>query len=67
MFNKYTRTNVVEMRPYMLGEDLTHIMVNNVDNPRTDMGMVARNPENHDDMWYVSRRCFETNFKLKEE
>jgi len=66
-FKKYTRTNVAEMRVYILGEDLTHISVNSIDNPRRDLGMVARNPDNHKDMWYVSREYFETNFKLKEE
>ena len=67
MFAKYIRTHVTELRPYLLGEDLTHIHVNSVDNPQRDMGMVARNPANHDDMWYISQQYFKTNFKLLKE
>jgi len=63
-FKQYIRTNIAEMRPYILGEDLSNISVNRVDNPRTDMGMVARNPNNHDDMWYIAKEYFETNFML---
>ena len=67
MWAKYTRSTVVEIRPYILGEDLTHIRVNSFDNPRRGMGMVARNIHNTDDMWYMSREYFETNFKLKKD
>ena len=51
MFKKYVRTNIAEMRPYVSGEDLTHISVSEVDDPENDMGMVARNPMNHADQW----------------
>ena len=61
-FKKYRRTNVAEMRPYIQGEDLTNISVSDVDNPETDMGMIARNPKNHNDMWYVARKYFDDNF-----
>ena len=62
MFKKYIRTNVSEMRPYIPGEDMTHISVSNVDTPE-EGGMVARNPLNHDDQWYVAKKYFEDNFK----
>jgi hypothetical protein len=52
------------MRQYVLNEDLTNITVTAVDNPVTDMGMIARNPENHSDQWYVSRKYFNDNLKL---
>jgi len=29
------------------------------------MGMIARNPENHKDQWYVARKYFEDNFEEK--
>ena len=61
-FEKYRRTNIAEMRPYVQGEDLSHISVSSQDDPETDMGMVARNPQNHDDQWYVARKYFEDNF-----
>jgi hypothetical protein len=63
MFEKYKRTDISEMRPYIKGEDLTTISVSSVDNPDLDMGMVARNPKNHKDQWYVARKYFEDNFK----
>ena len=63
MFKQYRRTNIAEMRPYIKGEDLTEISVSNVDDPESDMGMVARNPENHADQWYVARAYFNSNFE----
>jgi len=66
-FKKYRRTNIAEMRPYVLGEDLSNISVSGVDNPAEDLGMIARNPKNHDDMWYVARKYFEDNFVPMEE
>lgn len=51
------------MRPYILGEDMKCISVAKVDDPKNDMGMVARNPQNHKDQWYVARKYFEENFE----
>lgn len=62
-FKKYRRTNIAEMRPYVLGEDMTGISISDVDRPESDMGMVARNPDNHADQWYVARKYFEDNFE----
>jgi len=62
MFKKYKRTNIAEMRPYIKGEDLTDISVADVDVPYVNMGMVARNPQNHKDQWYVARKYFNDNF-----
>lgn len=62
-FKKYARTNVAEMREYEKAEDLNSISVSEVDKPEEDMGMVARNPKNHKDQWYVARKYFEDNFK----
>ena len=62
-FKKYRRTNIAEMRPYIKGEDLTDISVSDVDKPISDMGMIARNPKNHKDQWYVARKYFEDNFE----
>ena len=61
-FRKYRRTNIAEMRPYILGEDLSEISVAEVDDPKNDMGMIARNPKNHKDQWYVARKYSEDNF-----
>ena len=62
-FMKYKRSNVAEMRPYILDEDLTNISVADVDDPKNDMGMIARNPKNHKDQWYVARKYFDDNFE----
>lgn len=66
-WKKYRRTGLSEMRPYVLGEDMSNISVSEVDNPETDMGMIARNPENHSDQWYVAREYFEKNLEEVKE
>ena len=66
MWKQYVRKGYSEMRPYVRGEDLTGISVSKEDNPESDMGMIARNPKNHNDQWYVSSKYFEDNFKPKE-
>ena len=65
-FKKFRRTNIAEMRPYVKGEDLSKISVSKEDDPIIDMGMVARNPKNHKDQWYVARQYFENNFEHKQ-
>jgi hypothetical protein len=62
-WKQYKRKGLSEMRPYIKGEDLSEISVSSQDNPEEDMGMIARNPENHDDKWYVSRKYFEDNLE----
>lgn len=62
-WQQYKRKGVSEMRPYIKGEDLTTISVSAEDKPETDMGMVARNPNNHADQWYVARAYFEENLE----
>ena len=73
-FKKYRRTKmpfdrslykiIVEMRPYIEGENLYNVRLNKNDYPRIDMGMIARNLEDKKYRWYVSRKYFEENFKL---
>ncbi len=62
-FKQYKRKGLSEMRPYIQGEDQSKFSVNPVDDPESDMGMVARNPENHDDQWYVARKYFDDNLE----
>jgi hypothetical protein len=62
-FKQYRRKGLAEMRPYVIGDDLEHVSVSETDNPDEDMGMIARNPKNHHDMWYVARKYFEDNFE----
>ncbi|MGN6212450.1 hypothetical protein [Parafilimonas sp.] len=62
-WKQYKRKGLSEMRPYIKGEDLTGVSVSKEDNPETDMGMIARNPKNYEDKWYVARKYFEDNFE----
>ena len=62
-WKKYRRTNIAEMREYLPGEDISGISVSKEDDPVTDLGMVARNPANHADQWYVARAYFNANFE----
>ena len=62
-FKKYIRKSFVEMRPYIPGEDLGNISVSYLDTPELG-GMVARNPQNHRDMWYVAEQYFKDNLVL---
>jgi hypothetical protein len=63
IWKKYRRTGLSEMRPYVKGEELKDISVSPEDAPYTDMGMIARNPKNHADQWYVARAYFEDNLE----
>ena len=62
-YKQYRRTNIAEMRHYVRGEDTAGISVSKEDDPLRDMGMIARNPKNHNDRWYVARKYFEENFE----
>lgn len=61
-FKQYRKTGVAVMRPYVAEEDLTGISVSSGDVPKSG-GMVARNPHNHEDQWYVSAEFFEENYE----
>lgn len=62
-FKKYVRKGYSEMRPYVPGEDLSKVSVADVDTPEPG-GMIARNPKNHEDQWYVAKQYFEDNLEL---
>jgi hypothetical protein len=65
-FRQYRRAGLSEMRPYVSGEDLSNVSVSPEDEPEKDMGMIARNPKNHADQWYVARKYFEDNLEIVE-
>ena len=70
-FQRYRRINVAEMRPYVPGEDMTNISVSDPDLAAFEAfdvrdGMIARNPDNHADQWYVAQAYFEANFEPTE-
>lgn len=62
-FKKYVRKGFSEMRPYVPGEDMSNISVADVDTVG-EGGMIARNPKNHSDQWYVAKQYFEDNLEL---
>jgi hypothetical protein len=61
-FRQYRKKGVSEMRPYIVGEDLTGMSVNKEDTPEQG-GMIARNPDNFEDQWYVAKNFFEKNYE----
>lgn len=68
-WKQYRRTNIAEMRPYLMGEDVTHVSISEVDsqNGSPKFGdMIARNPLNHKDQWLVAAKYFADNFEAVE-
>ncbi len=61
MFKNYRKKNVQPMRPYIPGEDLTGVSVSAEDTPE-EGGMIAINPANPADMWYVAKDFFQANY-----
>ena len=61
MVKNYRKKNVQPMRPYVLGEDMTGISVSPQDTLEIG-GMIAINPENEEDRWYVAKKFFEENY-----
>ena len=64
-FKNYRKKAVQPMRLYIPGEDLTGISVNKEDTPELG-GMVAVNPNNTEDQWYVGKEFFKKNYELAE-
>jgi len=61
MWGKYRKVGTQEMRPYIVGEDLTGVSISEKDIPE-DGGMIARGSDNGA-LWYVSRQFFELNYR----
>ncbi len=59
----YRKKLLQPMRPYIVGEDLSGVSVNAEDSPE-EGGMIAWNPDNPADQWYVAKRFFEDNYEL---
>ena len=72
VFRKYKRTNVTEMHEFDPMQeyplDKISISQSDLDNGSPKKGdMIARNPENHNDMWLVAEEYFKANFALIKE
>jgi len=61
----YRKKLLQPMRPYIEGESMDGIGVPIGETPEVG-GMVAVNPENDSDKWYVSKQFFEGNYEETE-
>jgi len=53
------------MRPYVPGEDTSCISIA-AEDTLEEGGMIAENPNNPLDQWYVAKKFFEDNYELAE-
>lgn len=60
-YTLYRKASTQPLRPYVPGEDLTGVSVSEQDTPEPG-GMIAVNPKNPDDKWYVAKAFFEANY-----
>ena len=58
----YRKKLIQPMRPYIVGENMAKISVYDGDTPGPG-GMIAVNPDDHDDKWYVAKQFFEDNYE----
>lgn len=61
-FKNYRKKKLQPMRPYVPGEELFDVSISDEDNPE-EGGMIAVNPENPRDQWYVAKAFFEANYE----
>lgn len=61
-FRPYRKKATQMMRPYVPGEDLSGVSVNEQDTPELG-GMIAVNADNPLDQWYVAKGFFEKNYE----
>lgn len=59
----YRKKGVQPMRPYVPGESLEGISVQQGDTPE-EGGMIAMNLKDPDDKWYVAAKFFKENYEL---
>jgi len=63
----YRKRGTTEMRPYVPGEDLSGVSVNDEDRAEVRAertgGMIARNSDNHADQWYVAKAYFQKMYE----
>jgi hypothetical protein len=62
-YKNYIKKALQQMRPYIPGEDLTEISVWDHDTPE-EGGMIALNPDDPQDKWYVAKKFCEDNYIL---
>ena len=58
----YRKKGTTPMRPYLAGESLAGVSVSETDTPGLG-GMIAHNPANPDDQWYVAKAYFDEHYE----
>ena len=61
-YKTYRKKLLQPMKPYTLGDSLERVSISEEDTLETG-GMIAVNPNNHDDKWYVGKAFFEANYE----
>uniref|UniRef100_A0A6M3Y245 Uncharacterized protein n=1 Tax=viral metagenome TaxID=1070528 RepID=A0A6M3Y245_9ZZZZ len=61
-YKKYRQKAYTELRPYIEDENLSEVSVSETDSPSKG-GMIARNPDKPQDMWYVNKEYFDKNYE----
>lgn len=65
-FILYRKRGLAEMRPYVPGEPMDGISISAQDTAAGSpvLGdMIARNPNDHNDLWLVSKKFLEDNYE----
>jgi len=68
-FKQYKRKGLSEMISFKEfdGEDISTVSVSEQDkllsNEEFEQGYIARNPKNHNDLWYVAKKYFDDNLE----
>ena len=72
-FKQYKRKGLSEMRQIAFGEDLSGVSISEPDKQLMKdfpnvfaQGFIARNPNNHNDLWYVAKKYFDDNLEEAE-
>lgn len=63
-YKTYKFNGEIEVRSYVEGENLKWVTVGKHDTPQKG-GMIARDPADPDDVWYITRKYFKQNFIKK--
>lgn len=70
-FRWYKRKGLIEARPVRSDEDWSMISVANSDRASVEylnhQGLIARNPENHADQWYIHPTYFAKHYQLEDD
>lgn len=68
-FKQYRRKGLSEMIAFKnyVGQDMSKVSVSDSDkqlsNEDFELGYIARNPKNHNDLWYVAKKYFDENLE----